>query len=126
MTAQSNFGTQIHKTATKLLRLIRLRAVTGQRSPVNCVVFSPTEKTVASSSANDVIRLWDVQTGRQVRMLRHGNNVNALVFSPDGRMLASRGDDGIVRLWDTSTGRQQRALNGHQREWYALAISPDG
>src|SRR4028119_1274147 len=106
MTAQSNFGTQIHKTATKLLRLIRLRAVTGQRSPVNCVVFSPTEKTVASSSANDVIRLWDVQTGRQVRMLRHGN-------------------DGIVRLWDTSTGRQQRTLNGHQRECYSLAISPD-
>ncbi len=72
----------------------------GRRVRVRSVCFSPDGKKLASGSADETVRLWDVETGACVRKLEgHGDVVSSVCFSPDGRRLASGSDDSTVRLW---------------------------
>jgi WD40 repeat protein len=101
---------------------------------VNSVAFSPDGKVLASGGWDDTVRLWDVQTGKELHKLAaHKALVGRVVFSPDGKIVASRGGlDGTVRLWDPVTGTQVQKFVGlsNINPWrfnhdLALAISPD-
>ena len=73
------------------------------------------------------MRLWDVNTGQQLRTLTgHTDYVFSVFFSPDGQTLASGSEDNTVRLWDVNTGQQLRTLTGHTHRVYSVSFSPDG
>ena len=69
------------------------------------VAFSPDSKTLASSSRDGTIWLWNAVTGvPKGRLIGHTDHVKSVVFSPDGTMLASGSWDNTVRLWDAVAG----------------------
>ena len=73
----------------------------GHEKFTKSVAFSPDGKILASGSIDETIRLWDVETGTNLRVLvAHEGGVISVVFSPDGKTLASASWDGIVLLWD--------------------------
>lgn len=73
---------------------------------VGMIAFSPDNKTLASGSFDDnFVRLWDVSTGKAIKMLiGHEDQVSSVAFSPDGKTLASCSGDGSIKLWDVATG----------------------
>lgn len=101
----------------------RMRNLVGHEGPVGEVAFSPDGKTIASTSADNTVRLWDVATGAEKRKLEgHTNTVSFLRFSPKGDVFVSHSWDGSTRLWDVATGAQKELFQGCSRP----VFSPDG
>lgn len=81
---------------------------------------------LASASHDNTLKLWDLRTGQELRVLRgHTNAVQKVIFSPDGKSLLSAAWDQTVRLWSLE-GRLLQTLPGFSRPLYALAWSPRG
>jgi WD40 repeat protein len=100
---------------------------TGHSSLVNSVAFSLDGNTLASAGGDNAIKIWDVQTGRQIRsLIGHTSYILSVTFSPDGRLLASGGFDNTVRLWDAKMGTLLRTFEGHTGGIFSVAFARDG
>ncbi len=103
-----------------------LLTLTGHTDKVTDVVFSPDGDTLASSSYDSTVRLWDVQSGNPMKTLvGHTASLHAVAFSPNGSVLASGGRDGTVRLWNSQTGEPIQCLNTQEQCVYSVAFSPN-
>jgi WD40 repeat protein len=80
------------------------------------------------------VRIWEVQTGREVRRFVipprepwRGASIWRLALSPNGRQLALcfRGDS-VVHVWETASGKERDRLVGHRAAISDIAFSPDG
>ena len=69
------------------------------------------------------VKVWDVETGRELHTLRGRNNV---AVSEDGRIALSRSADDRLKVWDVETGRKVRILGGHTSPVVNVAMSRDG
>jgi hypothetical protein len=57
---------------------------------------------LASAGLDNVVRVWDVPTRRQVAELTgHQRRIHFVTFSNSGRQLATAGMDRTVKLWGT-------------------------
>jgi len=77
--------------------------LSGHQGLVWSIAFSPDSRLLISGSNDYSVRLWDVESGRQIQTLEgHQDDVNSVAFSPDGLLAASASDDRTVRVWDLS------------------------
>ena len=56
------------------------------------------------------VKIWDVNSGRELQTLMLGTAPNEVGFSADGRVLATVGGQGDVALWDVASGSRLRNL----------------
>ena len=94
------------------------------------IAVSPDGRLIAAASRDNVINLFDSQTGELVRSVAASQIApNALAFSADGRILASANTDtpaGSIEMWDVATGSPTRRIDTHTKNLLSLAFSPDG
>jgi WD40 repeat protein len=117
---------------------VTIREFRGHPELVSSVAFSPDGRLAYSTSGgypgeglqdgrDCAIRVWDVETGREVRKLQgHRGLPGNLAVSPDGRRVLSGGHDMTVILWDAVTGAEIRRFRGHTGDVGCVAFLPDG
>jgi WD40 repeat protein len=111
----------------------------GHTAFIEKVLFTPDGRQLISLSQDKTIRIWDVESGQPLRVLRppigsgREGELHAGAISPDGRTLAAGGHGlageektGVgVYLIDLPSGRM-RTLRGHKGTIHSLAFAPDG
>ena len=66
-----------------------------------------------SCGGDKTIRLWDIDTGKQLALLTgHTDRVDVVTISPDGRILASSDANGTIRLWNANIGHPLTIFRG--------------
>jgi predicted NACHT family NTPase len=101
----------------------------GHTKEVLCVAISPDGKTLASGSADNTIRFWDVVSGKEQATLKNAAEhwVDSVAFSPDGRTLAAGCGGNIIKLWDVGT-RKATTLRDRVSQYASprVVFSSDG
>ena len=83
--------------------------------------------TLASSSADQTIRLWNIAERKEIRQLKgHAGAVYSVAYSFDGKQLVSGGVDKVLRLWNTEDGSEMKSFPGSEGPIYSVDFSPDG
>jgi WD40 repeat protein len=99
----------------------------GHEDFVYSVAFMPDGRLLASGSRDGMVKLWDVQTKKEVATLGgHENSVTSVSFTADGRILASASWDKTVRLWDVLTKQELATFKGHEDAVCSVAFTADG
>jgi WD40 repeat protein len=81
---------------------------------VSTARFAPNGSLVVTASADKTARVWSVDTGENVSVLRgHDDHVTDAAFSPNGTFVVTASFDGTARVWDTATGRSLMVFRGH-------------
>eukprot|EP00768_Dysnectes_brevis_P003443 gnl/Dysnectes_brevis/2458_a2934_1449.p1 GENE.gnl/Dysnectes_brevis/2458_a2934_1449~~gnl/Dysnectes_brevis/2458_a2934_1449.p1 ORF type:complete len:317 (-),score=-0.98 gnl/Dysnectes_brevis/2458_a2934_1449:78-1028(-) len=79
--------------------------LSGHVGPITSLSWSSTHQTIASTSADETARIWDIRSRQQVHCLRaHMGALSGGGLSSDGSLLATSGIDGTLRLWDARHG----------------------
>jgi hypothetical protein len=101
-------------TSRKGKQLLLLDQQARDPAPVHAVIgidVSPDGSRIATAGADGSVRIFDVNTGKELLALRHRHCVphglcvvNRAVFSPDGSKIATTGWDATVRILE----RRQR------------------
>jgi WD40 repeat protein len=75
----------------------------------------------------NMLRLWDVRTGEEVkRFPGHVNGTTFVGFLPGGEEAISTGMDGVVRIWGIKEGKEFRSFRASERATYKADVSKDG
>jgi WD40 repeat protein len=101
-------------------------ALKGHAGPLSSVAFSHDGRLLVSGGSDIILKVWDVQSGTEIRSLRgHGDWVSSVAFGPDSRFILSASVDKTVRIWELSNEETAPPV-GHTRKIRTLAVSADG
>jgi len=100
---------------------------------IRAVDISPDGKYALGGGANGVIKLWNIDSGKEIKSYQAHpaglTGVFSACFSPDGKYILSSGSDAVIKLWDVSTGEEVRRFIGHSSGLMNLdgaVFSPNG
>ncbi|MDM8562000.1 hypothetical protein QUF54_01440, partial [Candidatus Marithioploca araucensis] len=112
---KTDFGNKTTLLAVKTGEV--LRTFEGHNKIVfeSGLTFNPSGELLATASYDHTARLWDVTTGKTIRILRgHTDEVTSVSFSPNGQLIATSSVDNKIMLWEVNSEKPPRILTGHK------------
>src|SRR5690606_29477491 len=89
-------------------------------------VISSDGRRALSGSDDNTLKLWDIETGREIRTFKgHASLVLSVAISSDGRRALSGSYDHTLKLWDIETGKMLAEFSG-DGPITAVALAVDG
>ena len=94
-------------------------------------IASTEDGSVVASAHEDIIRLWNTETGNLIKVLsldsESEHRIRSVVFLKNkNNLLASASNDGVVRIWNLEIGSVSRTLIDQESGFWTIGLSPDG
>jgi len=105
----------------------------GHMAMIKNIIFTNNGKYLISASNDKTIRVWDIQTGKTIRILRgqiwggQEGKIYTAALSPNNQLLAVGGyfKNNVIRLIHFPTGQIKHLLKGHDNVILSLSFSHD-
>lgn len=97
-------------------------------APVDSLDFSPDGLHFATASWDGKVRIWNRDSGKEIRSLIHNNiYVHCVDWSPSGNLIASGSNDkqGNLKIWDAETGKLLASILAHSDAVLGVRFSDD-
>jgi WD40 repeat protein len=102
-------------------------SVAEHAAPLKAIAFAPDGKQFATGSDDGTVRLWAVDSMKQVGALdARGHAVASIAISPDGRLIAAAMDKAPVTVWDRGSRSAIEELKELGDSVEQVAFSPAG
>src|SRR6201999_3186557 len=89
------------------------------------ITFSPDSNIVAAGVMNKTIGLWDVKTGKEIKVFSGLEEAPVkIAFSPNGKFFAAA-EGSRIHLWDTESSRQTRVISDQKGRITDIMFSPN-
>jgi len=106
---------------------MRLVLPTGNTAQLKFAKFSPDGRFALSISEDVSFRLFDVQSGKELRDFKgHVDLIQSAEFSQDGKRILTASVDQTARIFDVITGQEISIFKGHLGKLNSAVFSPDG
>lgn len=91
-----------------------IQVLLGHTRKVGKILYHPTAQNILVSSSLDYsVKVWNLETGKDVITLQHKDLVTSFSFNYDGLLLATTSRDKILRIWDIRSGKVISEGPGH-------------
>ena len=127
--SQKELGETLPRVQSSLFETIQLaheRNRLNLEDIVTSVAITPDGSKIVSGSADNTIRVWDIQSGQEAVLKGHEGWVKSVAIAPDGSKVVSGSRDNTIRVWDIKSEAELAVLEGHQSSIWSVAIAPDG
>ncbi|WP_143467791.1 serine/threonine-protein kinase [Leptolyngbya ohadii] len=93
--------------------------------PVTAIAISPDGQNLVSGSQDGTLHIWQLTTGRLVRILREPPNfaVTAITFGASANQIITASSNFQLQVWNLQTGERERVFAGHQAEIVGLEVT---
>jgi WD40 repeat protein len=90
------------------------------------VALGPDGKyAVMATNQDNIARVHEVATDKEIARLHHAGVVSALTFSPDGQYVATGSSDTTARVFEVTTGKEVARVS-HNATVSSVSFSPNG
>ncbi|MBI4664429.1 MAG: hypothetical protein HY735_37010 [Verrucomicrobia bacterium] len=104
--------------------LIVVKELKGHDGPVNSLArVGVTGAEILSGSSDGSLKVWDLQSAKVIREMKHGSEVIAVAARNDGGRFASAGACAAAKLWDAHNGQLIAELKGDRYAYEAAAAA---
>lgn len=93
---------------------------------VGAVALTQDGKIGISSGRDQVVRVWNVETGEAIATMPHNSFVEVLALSPDDETLVTLTEKGDMRVWRFRTGEGLTPPIRHGTGFVQARVSDDG
>lgn len=99
-----------------------IRTLTGHSLSVSALAFSPDSRFLASGSWDQTILLWNISTGKKIKMFKGYADLTAITFSPNGKLIAS-GQGEIIRVWNLESEKNSFYMKSFKDNSWVVVTS---
>ncbi|ETO25236.1 WD-40 repeat protein [Reticulomyxa filosa] len=114
----------------KLNCMKSLKTLNGHNGTIYSIDSLNNDKYICSGSSDNTIRVWDIETSKQIQMFhKHLGSVICVKYSPyhshnnNGDVICSSSYDNTIRFWDIKNNQQLQILNENKNENYIYDIT---
>jgi WD40 repeat protein/tetratricopeptide (TPR) repeat protein len=103
-----------------------VKTLDGHTGEVASLAVSPDGARLASTAFDGTCRIWDLETGTELRQIAEPRRCFGVAWSGDGDKIAAGCEDGSVYVVNPATGQKTGELRAHASAIDAILFSPDG